>query len=99
MLDHRGATEMARSGDNKTVLSLLFGIFSLGAWIIPLFGIPLAIAGLVFGIKGFAHSRTKAARIGIVLSIIGLVLSAANAAIGAYLGATGQHTLVNQLFK
>lgn len=32
---------------------------------------------------------------GIVLSIIGLVLTVINGAWGAYLGMTGQHTLIN----
>jgi hypothetical protein len=33
---------------------------------------------------------------GIVLNIIGLLLSVVNAAIGVYLGATGQHPLFRQ---
>jgi hypothetical protein len=46
--------------------------------------------GLVLGIKSLQGPRKGVATAGIVLCIIGLVASIANAAIGAYLGATGQ---------
>ena len=34
---------------------------------------------------------------GVILSIIGLVFSTINAAVGAYLGATGRNPMVNRL--
>lgn len=68
---------------NKSVASLVLGIISLIAWIIPLIGAPVSIIGLVLGVK-------KKYTAGIVLNVIGLVLTVANAAIGAYMGATGQ---------
>jgi hypothetical protein len=45
---------------------------------------------LVLGFKSLSGPRRGMATAGIVLCIIGLVLTTANAAIGAYLGATGQ---------
>jgi hypothetical protein len=44
----------------------------------------------VLGIKSVSGPRKGMATAGIVLCIIGLVLSTGNAALGAYMGATGQ---------
>ena len=66
---------------NNTAARVI-GIISLFAWLLPILGLPLAIIGLVFGIK----NRYNA---GIVMSVIGLVLSLINAVIGAIIGAQG----------
>lgn len=68
---------------------MVLGILSLIAWIIPLFGLPISIIGLIFSIKGLKEQR-KLAMGALICSIIGLVFAVANAAIGAYLGATGK---------
>jgi len=73
----------------KAVASLVLGLIGLAAWLLPIIGLPVTIIGLVMGAKG-RRSRPGMAGAGIVLSIIGLVLSLINAAYGAYLGATGQ---------
>ncbi len=83
------------SGAGNAIASLILGIFGLLAWFIPLFGAPITIVGLVLGIRGLPSSNRGLAVAGIVLSIIGLVLTIINASIGAYLGATGQHPLIN----
>ncbi len=67
----------------RDLVSLILGILSLFFWLLPLFGFPVSIVGLVFGIK-------RKYNIGIILNVIGLCLTVANAAIGAYMGATGQ---------
>ncbi len=70
----------------KSATSLVLGILSLIFWLIPFFGLPIAIVGLVFGVR--RHYTT-----GIVLNVIGLALAVANAAVGAYMGylrATGK---------
>ncbi len=69
--------------NEKSVPSLILGIISLVAWLLPIVGLPLAIIGLILGIR-------KKYTPGIVLNIIGLMGSVANAAIGAYMGANGQ---------
>jgi hypothetical protein len=80
----------------KPVASLVLGILGLILWLIPLFGLPSTIVGLVFGINALKRSEKGMAVAGVVLCSIGLLLSVANAALGAYLGATGQHPLVNR---
>jgi hypothetical protein len=77
-------------GGGKAIASLCLGLFGLLAWLLPIIGLPTTITGLVLGIKSVSGPRKGMATAGIVLCIIGLVLSIANAAIGAYLGATGQ---------
>ena len=67
---------------NRSTASLVLGIIGLIAWILPLIGFPVVIIGLILGIK-------KKYTAGIVLNVIALVLTVANSAIGAYMGANG----------
>ena len=76
--------------EGKAVASLVLGVVGLFAWIIPLFGFPVTIVGLVLGIKGMKSSSRQMAIAGVVLNIIFLVVTVCNSAIGAYKGATGQ---------
>jgi hypothetical protein len=75
---------------------IILGLVGLIAWFIPLFGFPVTIVGLVKSLKGLNSSNKGVATAGLVLCIIGLVLTTGNAAIGAYLGATGQHPLLQR---
>lgn len=65
--------------------SLLLGIFSLGIWTIPYIGLFVAILGLINAIKGQRSQIKSIARIGLILSIIGLVASAATSGIDLYI--------------
>ena len=76
---------------------LVLGIVSMILWIIPLFGIPVSIWGLVSSIKAKGRGATGKATTGLVLCIISLSLGVINASIGAYQGATGQHSIVNSI--
>ena len=86
------AEEPVKSG-GKATASLVLGLISIVTWFIPLFGFPTTIAGLVLGIKGLGTQRSGKAIAGIVLSIIFLVLTVLNAALGAILGLQGKHPL------
>ncbi len=83
----------------KAKTSLILGIVGLIAWLLPIVGIPVTIVGIVKGVQAWKSSKHTLAVAGVVLSIIGLVLSIINMAIGAYLGATGQHPLVNDMMR
>jgi len=72
------------------ITSLALGIFSLLAWFLPICGFPISVIGLILGIIGMNSSKRGLAIAGIVMSSIGLLLTVANSAIGAYLGYTGQ---------
>ena len=76
---------------SKATASMVLGIIGMVAWVIPIIGFPIQIVGLVYGIKAKNSSQNGRAIAGIVLCIIGLVFSTANAIYGAYLGATGQY--------
>ena len=77
--------------DAELIAGFVLGIVSLLAWLIPLVGAPVAVVGLVLSAVGRSKvARTGArngtqAAVGIVLSVVGLVLSIGNAALGAYL--------------
>lgn len=81
----------------KATAGMVLGICGMLAWCIPLFGLPVTIVGLVLSMKGLKSTNRGQAMAGVILSIIGLVFSAVNAGIGAYMGATGQNPIVNRL--
>lgn len=83
----------------KATAGLVLGIIGMLAWFIPLFGLPITVVGLIMAVKGMKSTSRGVATAGVALCIIGLVLTIANGAIGAYLGATGQLPWVNHLLK
>jgi hypothetical protein len=87
------SAEPAAPSNGKATASLVLGLISTVAWIIPLIGLPTTITGLVLGIKGLGPQRSGKAIAGIVLSILFLVITVLNAAWGAMLAANGQHPL------
>jgi len=72
----------------------VLGLVNLITWVIPIIGLPLSIWGLIASIKALRQGGGGLAVAGLVLNIIALILSVVNAAIGAYLGATGRHPLI-----
>lgn len=81
-------TQSRRSG--VAIASLVLGILSLIFWLLPILGAPLAIAGIVTGVMGRSGTRRGMALAGLICSIIGLVLSLINGALGAYLAIQNQ---------
>lgn len=88
-------TQYPQTGGGMAIASLVLGLIGLGGWCIPIVGLPLTVIGLVLGIKGLRSPNRGMAIAGIVLCSLGLLASVVNAAVGAYLGATGQHPLIN----
>jgi len=86
-----------RSADKsgKATASFWLGIGGMIAWIIPLIGLPVSIAGLITGGLGLDSEKKGKAVAGIVLSVIALLLSVVNAVLGAVLASKGIHALVN----
>ncbi len=66
----------------KAIVSLILGIIGIFAWLIPLIGYPVTIAGLVFGIIGLKSQKSGMAIGGMVLSIIFLMATVINSALG-----------------
>jgi hypothetical protein len=69
---------------------MVLGLVGIIAWLLPIIGLPVTITGLVFGIKSRHSAARSKAITGIVLCSIFLTASVINAAIGAYMGATGR---------
>ena len=75
------------------IASFVIGVIGLVAWCIPCVGGPLTIVGLVLGIVGLNSPSRSMAIAGIVMNSISLLLTIVNAALGAYMAASGQHPL------
>lgn len=81
--------------DNFAIAGFIIGIVSLCAWFLPCVGLPVTITGLVLSIMGLKSEKNKTfAIVGTVLCGLGLLASIANAALGAYMGATGEYNLL-----
>lgn len=78
-----GGTQPQPARSNKATLSLVFGIASI-LCCFPIITIPAGIAGIIFGVQGLNTDRRTLAIVGIVLSVIGVIASIANALLGAY---------------
>ena len=69
--------------DKNALAGFVLGLVSIIAWIIPLFGYPVTICGIVFSCKGLKSEINKNKAIaGLILSIIFLVFSLANSCLG-----------------
>lgn len=54
---------------------LILGAIAVVSWIVILFGVVYSILGIILSIIGLKSARQKWAKIGLALSIIGLLLS------------------------
>lgn len=78
------------SRDTQAIAGLVLGIIMLGAWFIPLCGVPFGIAAIAFSSLGLrSSSKRTMAIIGLSLGIIGMILTLANAALGVYIALNG----------
>jgi hypothetical protein len=78
-------TDANPESDRNATTSLVIGISSLFAWFVPLIGFTVSIAGIITG--NISYSKTKSGRavVGIILSIIGLILTFINSLTGIVL--------------
>jgi hypothetical protein len=84
------------TSDGKAVAGLVLGIIGVFLWCVPLFACLLGIVGVIMSALALKGPQRATAVWGFTLSIITLVIAVISGAYGAYLGATGQHPLVNQ---
>lgn len=64
---------------------MVLGIVNLFSWLIPLIGVITGVFGILVSRKRLKEQKLKAYKIGMILSIIGLVLSLSNWALAVYL--------------
>lgn len=70
-------------GQGSATASLILGFFALFAWIIPLIGFPITIAGIITGSISLSKSNSGSAVGGIILSVLGLIGTIINSILGA----------------
>lgn len=74
--------------DKNAVIGFILGLISIVAWLIPLFGYPVSICGIIFSAKGLKSATNKGKAItGLVLSIVFLVFTFFNSMLGLLLWA------------
>ena len=78
-----GAPVAPQEKKGQSIASLVLGICSFIAWIIPLFGYPVTIVGIIMGAVGMKKGGKGMAIAGIICSSIGLVVSLINSIAGA----------------
>ena len=71
--------------NGKTTAGFVLALVSLITWIIPLFGLPTSIIGLVLSINGRKESNSGMALAGIIISIIALIFTICNSLAGVVL--------------
>lgn len=62
----------------KSKVPMILGVISCVAWLIPLIGGIVSIVGIVMSVKKMKEFSCKAYKIGLILNIIGLVLTIIN---------------------
>lgn len=73
----------ADKSDKSSLAGFILGLVSIAAWIIPLFGYPVTICGIIFSAKGLKSINEKGKAIaGLILSITFLIASFINSIIG-----------------
>lgn len=61
--------------DAFAAISLILGVASLITWLYPILGVSIAIPGLSMGIVTHETKRSNYSLLGIVMSLIGIILS------------------------
>lgn len=74
-------TQQPASG--KSIASFVLGLVGIIAWLIPLFGYPVTITGLVLGILARKTEKNGFSLAGIILSAITLAITLINSILGA----------------
>ncbi|GAB6931668.1 hypothetical protein [Calditerricola satsumensis] len=75
--------------DIKIVVSGILGILGLVAWIYPIIGILVALLGILISKNILKHENNNIAKMGFWLSVVCLILTLINSAVGAYMGYKG----------
>ena len=74
--------ENQKKSSGKATASLILGIISLVAWLLPLIGYPVSIVGSCLGIYNVKKEKNTFSKVGIILSAIGLGITAINSIAG-----------------
>ena len=72
--------------DSSANTGFILGLVSIVAWILPLAGYPVTICGIVFSSKGLKSTVNSGKAVaGLILSILFLVVTLINSAMGVLL--------------
>lgn len=77
------STSLAEERSSNTVTGMILGLIGLAGWFLPVLGLPTAIMGLVWSVKGLRSAQRGMAYVAIALNVLACVGALASA---AYLG-------------
>ena len=80
-----GAPVPVQEKKGQSIASMVLGFCSFIAWLIPLFGYPVTIVGIIMGAVGMKKGGKGMAITGIICCSIGLLLSLLNSIAGVAL--------------
>jgi len=69
-----------------SISSVIVGAFGLVAWLIPVFGAPMILSGVILGIHGYDSKHRAIASIGLVLCLVSLILTTIQFFRSGYMG-------------
>ena len=75
----------------QSIASMVLGICGFIAWLLPLFGYPVTIVGLIMGISGIKKGGKGMAIAGIICSSICLLPTIGNSVLGAMLAVNNMY--------
>lgn len=78
-------TAASPAASRMAIASLVLGIVSMIAWLLPIVGLPVSAVALGLGVKGRGGPGRRMAIAGIVLASIALALTLMNSGLAAYL--------------
>lgn len=71
-----------KPASSKSIASFVLGLVGIIAWLIPLFGYPVTITGLILGCLARKNEKNGFSLAGIILSSIFLALTLINSILG-----------------
>ncbi|MBI5077747.1 MAG: hypothetical protein HZB11_00020 [Candidatus Yonathbacteria bacterium] len=75
LLKKKEGDEPRGTRDKCALFGMILGILAVVSWVVILFGILYSILGIILSVIGLKSTRKKWARIGLTLSVIGLIIS------------------------
>lgn len=77
--------EEKNKANGKSIASFVLGLVGFIAWLLPLIGYPVTIVGMVLGFQARKNEKNGFNLAGIICSIITLILTLCNSALGVIL--------------
>jgi hypothetical protein len=72
-----------KKNNSKALAAMILGLCSIVGWFIPLFGYPLTVLAIIFGVIGLKSEKKGQAVAGLILGAVFLIFTLVNSILGA----------------